>query len=65
MVLEEFNGGHFRETTASSGADPGFCRTPFVLENRRSSQGRGGAHPLHPPPRSAPDPVTLISYHLY
>ena len=24
MVLEEFNGGHFRETTASSGADPGF-----------------------------------------
>ena len=29
------------------------CRIPVVLENRRSSQG-GGAHPLHPPPRSAP-----------
>ena len=29
-----------------------FCRIPVVLENRRSS--RGGAHPLHPPPRSAP-----------
>ena len=34
-----------------------FCRIPVVLENRRSSQGGGegvGAHPLHPPPRSAP-----------
>ena len=31
-----------------------FCRIPVVLENRRSSPGRGGAHPLHPPPRSAP-----------
>ena len=32
-----------------------FCRIPVVLENRRSSQGgRRGAHPLHPPPRSAP-----------
>ena len=30
-----------------------FCRIPVVLENRRSSQG-GGAHPLHPTPRSAP-----------
>ena len=30
-----------------------FCRIPVVLENRRSSCG-GGAHPLHPPPRSAP-----------
>ena len=31
-----------------------FCRIPLlVLENRRSSRG-GGAHPLHPPPRSAP-----------
>ena len=29
-----------------------FCRIPVVLENRRSSQG--GAHPLHPLPRSAP-----------
>ena len=34
-----------------------FCRIPVVLENRRSSRGGGGgdgAHPLHPPPRSAP-----------
>ena len=31
-----------------------FCRIPVVLENRRSSKGAGGAHPLHPPPRSAP-----------
>ena len=30
-----------------------FCRIPVGLENRRSSQGVG-AHPLHPPPRSAP-----------
>ena len=30
-----------------------FCRIPVVLENRRSSGG--GAHPLHPPPRSAPE----------
>ena len=30
-----------------------FGRILVVLENRRSSQG-GGAHPLHPPPRSAP-----------
>ena len=30
-----------------------FSRIPVVLENRRSS--RGGAHPLHPPPRSAPE----------
>ena len=29
-------------------------RIPLVLENRRSSQGGGGAHPLHPPPRSTP-----------
>ena len=33
-----------------------FCRIPVVLENRRSSQGES-AHPLHPPPRSAPDDV--------
>ena len=33
-----------------------FCRIPVVLENRTSSQGgRGGAHSLLPPPRSAPD----------
>ena len=31
-----------------------FCRIPVVLENRRSSQGGGDAHPLHPPPGSAP-----------
>ena len=32
-----------------------FGRIPVVLENRRSAQeGGGGAHPLHPPPRSAP-----------
>ena len=30
-------------------------RITVVLENRRSSQGRGGAHSLHPPPRSAPE----------
>ena len=36
-----------------------FCRIP-VLENRRSCQGAGGAHPLHPPPRSAPD-ISAIS----
>ena len=32
-----------------------FRRIPVVLENFRSSRGRGGAHPLHPPSRSAPD----------
>ena len=34
-----------------------FRRIPVVLESRKSSQGGGGgevAHPLHPPPRSAP-----------
>ena len=31
-----------------------FCRIQDVLENRRSSQGGGFAHPLYPPPRSAP-----------
>ena len=32
-----------------------FCRIPVVSENRRSSQPGGrAAHPLHPPPRSAP-----------
>ena len=34
-----------------------FGRIPVVLENGRSFQG--GAHPLHPPPRSAPDSVSL------
>ena len=32
-----------------------FGRIPVVLDNRRSSQGGWGAHPLHPPPRSASD----------
>ena len=32
-----------------------FSRIPVVLENHRSSQGERGAHPLHPPPRSAPE----------
>ena len=33
-----------------------FGRIPVVLENHRSSLGEGGGvHPLHPPPRSAPD----------
>ena len=38
-----------------------FCRIPVALENHRSSQGRGGggAHLLHPPPRSAPATVTV------
>ena len=31
-----------------------FGRIPVVLENRRSSGGEAGAHPLHPPPKSAP-----------
>ena len=35
-----------------------FCRVPVVLENRRSSQGGGDVHPLHPPPRSAPATTT-------
>ena len=35
-----------------------FCRIPVVLENRRQSQGGGGTHPLHPPPRSTPDIIT-------
>ena len=38
-----------------------FCRIAVLLENRRSSQGGGGAHSLHPPPRSAPA-GTLISF---
>ena len=32
-----------------------FGRIPVVLENRRSSQGGEGVHPLHPPPGSAPE----------
>ena len=31
-----------------------FCRIPVVLESCRSAGGGGGAHPLNPPPRSAP-----------
>ena len=41
------------------------CRIPVVLENRRSSQGRGGAHPLHPPLRSAPAIIIVHSIHLF
>ena len=37
-----------------------FCRIAVVLENRRSSQGGGGVHPLHPPPRSAPETCTVL-----
>ena len=33
-----------------------------LLENRRSSPGGGGAHPLHPPPRSAPDKQEVRGY---
>ena len=40
-----------------------FCRIPVALENRRSSQG--GAHPLHPPPRCAPDGTIRISVSYY
>ena len=36
-----------------------FCRIPNVLENRRSSRGGGGAHPLHPPLRSTPDSIEI------
>ena len=39
-----------------------FCRIPVVLENRKSSQGGGGAHPLHPPPRSAPDDYHTVRF---
>ena len=42
-----------------------FCRIPVLLENRRSSQGRGGAHPLHPPLRSAPAIIIVHSIHLF
>ena len=38
-----------------------FGRIPVVLETRRSSQGGGGAHPLHPPPRSAHVHLLLTS----
>ena len=38
-----------------------FGRIPVVLENCRSSQGGECAHPLHPPPRSAP--VQLHNLH--
>ena len=38
-----------------------FCRIPVVLENGRSSRGGGGAHPLHPPPRSAPEISVLYN----
>ena len=38
-----------------------FCRIPVVLENCRSSQGGGGVHPLHPPPRRAPGCGMLVA----
>ena len=31
-----------------------FRRIPVVLEIASHLRGEGGAHPLHPPPRSAP-----------
>ena len=37
-----------------------FCRIPVVLESRPVISGGGGAHPLHPPPRSAPGPSVLV-----
>ena len=37
-------------------------RIPVVLENRRPSEGGGGAHPLHPPPRSAPDELPFCPW---
>ena len=47
-----------------------FRRIPVVLENCKSSQGGGGAHPLHPPPRSAPDVIRdhfklVVTYQKY
>ena len=41
-----------------------FYRIPVVLENRRSSRGGGGVHPLHPPPRSAPVSSSQYIYRL-
>ena len=62
---------------ALAGADPGFslgggalntnkpqffCRIPVVLEIAgHLREGGGGAHPLHPPPRSAPALKSMIS----
>ena len=38
-----------------------FGRIPVVLEKCRSSRGGvEGAHPLHPPPRSAPELSGMI-----
>ena len=47
-----------------------FCRIPVVLEKARLSQGEGGggAHPLHPPPRSAPEtkqPIDLRRWQIF
>ena len=41
-----------------------FCRIPVVLENRRSCRGGGDAHPLHLPPRSAPEILDSNFYFL-
>ena len=40
-----------------------FGRIPVVSENRRSCRG-GDAHPLHPPPRSAPEILDSNFYFL-
>ena len=39
-----------------------FGRIPVVLENCRSSPGKGGAHPQHPPPRSTPDMYWVFDF---
>ena len=50
-----------------TGADPEFyhivffCRILVVLENPQVISGSGGAHPLHPPPRSAPGSVLTFA----
>ena len=40
-----------------------FCRIPVVLET--AGHLRGGVHPLHPPPRSAPVQSTLRSLEMH
>ena len=42
-----------------------FGRISVALENRRSSQGEGGAHPLHPPPRSTPVSNDYWMWHFF
>ena len=66
---DDFKSHFYLRWLISTRADPGFflgggasvwngvtdffCRIPVVLESRRSSGGES-AHPLYPPPRSAP-----------